>query len=118
LSLLEQRDPNKIGALSMKDILTHIQYLLYLVTGWTVRGLIPLNDKMLFSYPQRPDSLCGLHTLLFNAFPGTFLEVNRPEREVNSSPFSFEVKNDWRYTSTPSIYLHCVHSETSSYFYS
>lgn len=30
-----------------------------------------------------------------------------------SSPSSLEVKNEWIYTSSPSIYLHCVDTETS-----
>ena len=94
MSLREQRQPNKISALSMKDILTHLQNLFYVVTGRTVRGLNPGSDKMLFSSPQGPDSLWGPHTLLFSAFLGSFLEVSRPEREENSPPSSVEVKNE------------------------
>jgi len=37
------------------------------------------------------------------------LEVKRPEREVDHSPpFSAEVKNAWKYTSTALISLHGV----------
>jgi hypothetical protein len=36
------------------------------------------------------------------------LGVKRPRREADHSPPSSAKKNEWRYTSTPPIRLHCV----------
>ena len=65
----------------------------------------PPEEKMLFS-PKGPDRLWGPPSLLLNGHWGSLLGVKRSEREVDhTSPPSAEVKNEWRYTSTPPIRL-------------
>ena len=80
--------------------------------GWTIRGFYPCRGRTFFCSPK-----------LFRPTPGPnqpptqrVLEavssgVRRSWREANHSiPFSAEIKNEWNYTSTPSILcLHDVH---------
>jgi hypothetical protein len=69
--------------------------------------LIQLNES---SLPPCPERLWGPPSLLSNGYGGALsLGVKRPGRETDhSSPSSAEVKNAWRYTSTPAILLHGV----------
>ena len=70
--------------------------------GWTVYGSNPGRGNKYFSSPQRPHQLRSPPNPLFNGNRGYFSGANRRERKVNhSSPSSAEVKNEWRYTSTP-----------------
>jgi hypothetical protein len=47
---------------------------------------------------------------------GSFSLVNWPDREVDHSPpSSAEVKNDWSYTFTPTIFLHGVDWESFNF---
>ena len=117
MSLREHRQPCKLSNLSMRDILTQLQYLVYVIRGWTVRGLNPGSGKMFFYSPKRSNPLRSPYTLLNNTFWGSFLGAKRLEREVNnSSPSSLEVKNKRIYTSSHPIYLHCEGSDTSFLF--
>lgn len=68
----------------MRDILTQPQYLVYVVIGWMVWGLNPGSGKIFFYSPKQPKFLWDLHSFLINAFRVSFLEVNRPDREVNN----------------------------------
>jgi hypothetical protein len=70
-----------------------------------------------FSFLQNlPYLLWGLVSLVFNGYQGSFPGVKRPGREVNHSPpSSAEVKNEWSYTSTPPICLHCVDRENFAF---
>jgi hypothetical protein len=69
--------------------------------GWSgVR--VPARVGNFFLHHRRPDQLWGPLSLLSNGYQGLFPGVKRPRREVDhSTPSSAEVKNAWRYTSTP-----------------
>jgi len=54
------------------------------------------------SVPGGPYQLWGPPRLLFNGYPGYYLGVNRPGRDVDHPPpSSVEVKNEWSCTSAP-----------------
>jgi hypothetical protein len=57
-----------------------------------------------FSSPLRPDRLWGPPTLL----PNRYWVLTPGRKADNSPPSSDEVKNAWRYASTPPIHLHGV----------
>jgi hypothetical protein len=62
----------------------------------------PLRVMRFVSFPEPPDRLWGPPTLLFIEYLSSFPGVNRPGNEVDRLPSSsFEVKNEWSYTSTP-----------------
>jgi hypothetical protein len=66
--------------------------------GWTSadRSLIPGRCNRFLSSPKRPDRL------LPNTYRGFYTRLKYLGREANHSPLSsFEVKNEWSYTSTP-----------------
>jgi len=76
-----------------------------------VGGSSPIKGWEFFSPPPRPDRLWGPPSLLSNGYQELFLSlgVKRPGREADHLfPSSAEVKNTWRYTSTPPIRLHGV----------
>jgi len=55
-------------------------------------------------------------TLLYFTLRFVYPGANRQENDVdNSHSYSGEVKNDWSYTSTPSICLHSVDGNTILY---
>jgi hypothetical protein len=60
--------------------------------------------------PKCPDRKLGPHSLIFNGYRGSFFPpLNGLVREVvHSPPLSAEVKNEWSYTFTPSIWLRGV----------
>jgi len=62
-----------------------------------------------YSSPRRPHRLCGPHNLLFNDTGVLSGMVKGPGLEFDhSSTCSTNIKNEWSYTSPPSIRLHCV----------
>jgi hypothetical protein len=63
-----------------------------------------------FSLHHRVQNGSGAHPASYTMVLGDLsLGVKRPGREANHSPpSSVEVKNEWSYTSTPSIRLHGV----------
>ena len=67
---------------------------------------------MLFFLPLFPkllDRLWGPPSLLFSGYSGSFPGLKRPGRKVDrSAPSTAEVKNEWRYTSTPPACVNCV----------
>jgi hypothetical protein len=86
------------------------------VTGRTVRFSIPGKGKSLFSSPKRRDRLWGPPSLLSNGYRCSFRGVKQPGREFNHlPPFSAEVKNEGRYSSTLSICLHGLNGENISF---
>ena len=67
------------------------------VTDWTVQGSNRGGVKrfLFFSSPNLPDLRWNSLSLLFSGYRGSFLGINRPEREANRSPPSsteFKVK--------------------------
>ena len=85
------------------------------VTGWSrVRILIWEGN---FS-PKYSDRRWGPRILLFNGYRGSFPGLKRAGREVHSPAFSAGVKNEWSYTSVPSVHLHGVdrHNFTNMLF--
>jgi hypothetical protein len=56
---------------------------------------------------EGPEHLWGALTLLFSGYRGTLaLVIKFPGREADlSPPSSAEVKNEWNYTSVPSVCL-------------
>ena len=73
--------------------------------------------ELYFYFPCMPSWHGREHyTLLYFTVRFVYPGVNRPERDVdNSHSYSGEVKNDWSYTSTPSICLHGVDGNTILY---
>jgi hypothetical protein len=61
------------------------------------------------SSPKRPNRFWVPRIFLANRYRGPLPGMKWPERKLNhSSPFSFEVKNEWSYNSTPPICLHVL----------
>jgi len=55
-----------------------------------------------FYFSQHPDSLWNSENFLVNECKGSFSRVKRPKPDTNHSSLSrSEVKNTWRYISTP-----------------
>ena len=70
-------------------------------------GFVSLEGQDISFSPKLPDRHCGPSIPLFNRFWNSVPGVMRPEREVNRShPSSTDVKNEWTYTSTPTIHLY------------
>jgi len=66
-----------------------------------------VHEIFLLSKPLRP--ALGHTHLPIQRLPGSFPGVNLPVREVNHTPSpNAEVKNEWNYTSTLSVYPHGV----------
>ena len=62
--------------------------------------------KTFMSSPNRPNRVLGPTNLPYNGYQRFSPGVKRPRREARHSSASHaEVKNEWNYTSTPSIYL-------------
>jgi hypothetical protein len=74
--------------------------------GLTVRGSNPGRHKdFLFSKIVHTDS--GAHLALYSMCTRLFSGVKRLEREVDHlTSYSAKIKNEWRCTSNPPIYLH------------
>jgi hypothetical protein len=73
---------------------------------------ILVGSKRCFSSPkvQRP---WGPPSLLLNGYQRSFSEIQQPEHEVSHSPLATaEIRNEWSYTSSPSICPHGVERET------
>jgi len=74
-------------------------------TDWTLRCSNP-------GKANRPDRFGGPPSRLFNEYRRSFPRLTRPGREVfHSSPSSYEIKNEWNYTSSPPLCLHGVDRE-------
>jgi hypothetical protein len=72
---------------------------------------IPIGAKD-FSLLQMSRLAQGSPSLLFSEYEGSFPVVKQLHCEAkHSPPSSTEVKNDWRYTSTPHICLHAMERE-------
>jgi hypothetical protein len=75
-------------------------------TCWTVWGSNPVTGKRFSSSPNRPDRFWDPPGLLLNGYRISFREEKRPGRELNHiPPFSADVKNEWKHTSTPPTHL-------------
>jgi len=72
------------------------------VTARAVWGSNPGKNKIYAISPKGPDRLCSPPSLLLSGYRAFFPGVKRPECEFNHSlPSSAEVKNVYRYASTP-----------------
>jgi hypothetical protein len=70
--------------------------------------LITVHCKTLSSSPEHPDWLLYPPRYLLSGYRCSFLEVNRPECELNCWPLSsVEVKKEWNYTHS-AIFRHEV----------
>jgi len=68
-----------------------------------------LDSRRFSSSPKHPDQLRGPSSLLLDGQYSSFPGVKWQGHEANHSPPSgAEVKNEWSYTSTPSISLYRV----------
>jgi len=68
----------------------------------------------MFPFSYLPNWLRVAPSLLGGHFPG----LNRPGREFGPSPpFSAEVKNEWRYTTSPPICLHVVEWDNFTFYW-
>jgi hypothetical protein len=72
------------------------------------RVRFPARSGNFFHHRVQNDS--GAHPASYpTGTRGSFPGVKRPEREADHSPpSSVEVKNEWSYTFTPPVRLHCV----------
>jgi hypothetical protein len=72
---------------------------------WTLRGSKPSKGD--FPFPEMSRKAPGPPQILLSGCWGSFSGIDRPGREVNHLPSSgAEVKNEWSYTSSPSVNLH------------
>ena len=63
---------------------------------------IPEGARILPLFPKRPSWLRSPSSLIFKGYRGYFPRVKRFGRDADHSvPLNGEVKNEWRYTSTP-----------------
>ena len=63
-------------------------------------------------FSKQPRPALQPPTRQFNQFWGSFLEVRLPGRQVDYSfPSVAKIKNEYSYTSTPHIRLHCVYTD-------
>jgi hypothetical protein len=75
--------------------------------------------RRFFLSSKRPYWLWGPPSLLFDGYRRSFPGLIRSGRDVNHSPqSSAEIKNEWRYTSSPLICLHGVDRENIALFIS
>ena len=89
----------------------HSQHCDY-ATDQTVRGSTPIRGKTFLSSPK------VLPSPPFDGYRGSFVGVKRPGFEGSHSPQSSdEIKNEWIYTSTPSVCFHGVESENFYFYY-
>jgi hypothetical protein len=94
----QRSTPTRILGITLKICL--MQWVGY---GLADRGPIP-DGAGFFCSPKRPDQFCGPPNLLSSGHRGSSSEIKRPRREGNCPhPSNAEVKNAWRYTSTPPI---------------
>jgi len=63
------------------------------------------QDQAIFVFQNGPDPPWGPPILLFSGYRGAFPGVKLSGREVHHSPYVAEVKNQWSYTSAPSVCL-------------
>jgi hypothetical protein len=76
-------------------------------------GFKSLQKQAVFSFPKRPDPLCGPPSFLFNRYRGSFPGIRRPRRGTDHlPPPPAEVKNEWSHTTTPLIRLHGVRRDS------
>jgi hypothetical protein len=95
-----------------------VSYITHGLTGWAVQGSNPGRGKIIFSIAKRPDHLWGPPNFLFNSYQGSFLELKRPEHEVDHSfQSNAEVKNKWSSTSTSLTRLHGADRENFVFYH-
>ena len=96
--------------------LKFLSFLQRPATSWTVWGSNPSRGKRFSLLQNRPDHFLGLRSLLFNECWCSFLEVKRPEHELDHSPpSSAEVKNKWSYNSYLPTCLHGMDSDSFNF---
>jgi len=76
--------------------------------GWTVRGSSSGNGKGFSLHQNRPYPLRGPRSLLFNENQGPLPRVKRQEHGVYLYPSNVEAKNEWSYSSPPSLHFHVL----------
>jgi hypothetical protein len=81
------------------------------------RGLIPGLVQAIFLSTQTPTLALEPHSTFCSVGTRTHsLRVKRPGREPdNRLLLSAEVKNDWSYTTAPSIHLYSAHSDNFTF---
>ena len=83
-----------------------------------VQGSTPGGSRRLLFSPRRPVRLWGSPAPLFSGYRGSLVGRERPGHAADHSPSSrAEVKNRWRYNSTPPICLHGVDRENFTFIY-
>jgi hypothetical protein len=76
---------------------------------YKIRVSKPDRGRRISSPPKLPGQTWHPHILPFNVSWGSFSELKWPGREVYySTPSGAEVKNEWSYSFTLHIFLHCV----------
>lgn len=85
--------------------------------NWKSLPYCPRKGQRFFRFSNRPDRLWGLPSLLLSVFRGPFPIVMRPGRNLNHSPLSSAVTNEWNYTSAPPTCPHGVNKYNFTFFY-
>ena len=82
-----------------------------------IQGLNPNRDKTFLSNPICTDWLWSPPNLPIEWMPGAICTgIKRPGREADYSPASTaDVKNVWRYMSSPAIWLHTLYRDAFTY---
>jgi len=87
---------------------------------WAGRPMFEAQRGKVFSVPQNFQTVPGARPASHTLFTGgSFPGVKRPGREVYRplTPFSAEVRNEWRYTGTATIYLYGMEGEGGAFLY-
>ena len=74
------------------------------------------QDQAIFVFQNGPDSPWAPPILLFGGYRSSFPGVKLSGREVHNSPYIAEVKNEWSYTSAPSICLRGMDRDSFTIF--
>jgi len=83
---------------------------------WTTLGLIPGGGKRLLFSPESPSRLKGPPHLLFSGFLRFLPGVKELWRDVyHFPPYSSKLRNEWSYTSSPTVCLHGSYRENFTF---
>jgi hypothetical protein len=84
--------------------------------NWKSLPYCPRKGHRFFSSSNCPDRLWGLPSLLLNGFQGPFPNLMRSGHNLNHSPPSSAVTNEWNYTAAPPTYPHGINRYNFTFF--
>jgi hypothetical protein len=109
-----QHLPNTSQKVTAWAKLNHVSVQPFNTAVTTYRLIYCGTGNRFFFHPKCLNRVWGPPSLLLHVYRLTFPGIKRPGREVDHSPQpSAEVKNEWSYTSNPSICFHDVNGANS-----